>query len=217
VPAPADVEAWLSLWVPELAKPATAVVVENVDLLPAWAAQELQIQALRALRSLPGKNTDEHAGPVWAVTARELEAIPQLLAGMIDSVVCVPALRERVYDVLKLARYAASQSRVTEMGLTSAAEKALMPHSWPENIDELFTVIHAAAARTETIDLSHLPTRLIGRSSRQLSPLEALERNEIVRCLSIPGMTVSVAAAELGISRATIYRRMARLGIAFPK
>lgn len=64
VPSPADVEAWLSSWVPELATPTTSVVVENVDQLSAWAAQELPIQALRALRSLPGKNADEQARPV---------------------------------------------------------------------------------------------------------------------------------------------------------
>jgi transcriptional regulator of acetoin/glycerol metabolism len=38
-----------------------------------------------------------------------------------------------------------------------------------------------------------------------------------VRCLSFPGATVSAAAAKLGISRATIYRRMTRLGITIPK
>ena len=47
--------------------------------------------------------------------------------------------------------------------------------------------------------------------------IEAVERDEIARCLSRPGTTVAAAAAELGISRATIYRRMARLGITAPK
>ena len=37
-PAASDVEAWLSLWSPELGKPSTAVVVRRVDGLPAWAA-----------------------------------------------------------------------------------------------------------------------------------------------------------------------------------
>jgi hypothetical protein len=216
-PAPGDVDAWLSLWIPELAKPATAVIVENVDLLPAWAAQELQAQALRALRSLPVSHPDEQATLAWAVTAADLDAIPQPLAGMIDTVVSVPALRERGDDVLQIARYTARQTRFREIDFTSAAEKALMAHSWPENIDELITVIQTAAARTETIDLSHLPAYLMGRSGRHLSRIEAMERDEIVRCLSVPGATVSGAAAELGISRATIYRRMARLGISIPK
>lgn len=216
-PAPGDVEAWLSLWTPELAKPATAVIVENVDLLPAWAAQELHSQAHRALRSLPLPNSGSAPMLAWAVTAERLDGIPHPLAGMVDTVVSVPALRERGDDVLQLARYAARQTRLREINFTAAAEKALMAHAWPENIDELFTVIQAAAARTETIDVSHLPAYLLGNRSLHLSRIESVERDEIVRCLSMPGATVSGAAAELGISRATIYRRMAKLGITIPK
>jgi hypothetical protein len=216
-PAPRDVDAWLSLWTPELAKPGTSVVVENVDLLPAWAAQELQAQALRALRSLCGAPAAGQGTLTWAVTATELGVIPQPLAGMIDTVVSVPPLRERGEDILQLARYAARQTRLRDIDLTPSAEKALMAHHWPQNVDELFTVIQAAAARTETIELNHLPAHLLGRNSRPLSRLEAMERDEIVRCLSAPGATVSGAAAELGMSRATIYRRIARLGIIIPK
>ncbi|MEW1807741.1 hypothetical protein [Pseudarthrobacter sp. NPDC080039] len=62
-----------------------------------------------------------------------------------------------------------------------------MAHSWLENLDELFTVIHAAAARTETIDLSQLPALLVGAGAAAAKPHQALERNEIVRRLSIPG------------------------------
>jgi ActR/RegA family two-component response regulator len=217
VPAPGDVDAWLSLWAPELAKPATAVIVENVDLLPAWAAQELHAQAHRAVRSLPLSQSGSAPTLAWAVTAATHDGIPQPLAGMVDTVISVPALRERGEDVLHLASYAARQTRLREINFTGAAEKALIAHSWPDNIDELFTVIHAAAVQTETIDVSHLPAYLLGGSSRHLSRIEAVERDEIVRCLSKHGVTVSAAAAELGISRATIYRRMARLGITIPK
>jgi transcriptional regulator of acetoin/glycerol metabolism len=216
-PSPNDVDAWLSLWTPELAKPDTSVIVENVDLLPAWAAQELQTQALKALRLLPASHGQKQPTLAWAVTAAELGAIPQPLAGMIDTVVTVPALRERGEDVLQLARLVARQTRLRDIDFTSAADKALMAHAWPENIDELFTVIQTAAARTETIDIMHLPAYLLGRSNRPLSRMEAMERDEIVRCLSFPGATVSAAAAKLGISRATIYRRMTRLGITIPK
>ena len=43
--------------------------------------------------------------------------------------------------------------------------------------------------------------------------MEAFERDEICRVLARPGTSVAAAAAELGISRATIYRRLAKLGI----
>lgn len=216
-PAPEDVDAWLSLWTPELAKPDTAVIVENADLLPAWAAQELQGHVTRALRALPS-SADGAAHPLaWAVTATELEAVPHPLAASIDTVIPVPALRDRGDDVLHLARYAARQTRQREIGLTPAAERALLAHDWPDNVDELFTVIHDAAVRAETIDLQHLPAHLLGGPGLHLSRIEAMERDEIVRSLARPGVTVAAAAAELGISRATIYRRIARLGIRVPR
>lgn len=216
-PAPEDVDAWLSLWTPELGKPRTVVIVENVDSLPAWAAQELHAQAVRALRSLPLSPDGSASTLAWAVTAEDLNAIPQPLSAMVESVVPVPALRERTDDILPLARYAARQSRLREIGFTSAAERALTSYSWPGNIDELFGVVHAAVLRTETVDVRHLPSSLAGRPSPRLTRIESLERDEIVRCLSRPGTTVGAAATELGISRATIYRRMARLGLTLPR
>jgi transcriptional regulator of acetoin/glycerol metabolism len=46
--------------------------------------------------------------------------------------------------------------------------------------------------------------------------LEQLERNEIVRCLTEPGTTVTRAAEELGIGRATLYRKIAHYKITVP-
>ena len=215
-PAPADVEAWLSLWTPELAKPDTSVIVENVDLLPAWAAQELSDRAASALRSVPAADGRLPA-LTWAVTAEDLMAVPQPLAAMVDTVIPVPALHERMADVMPLARYAARQARMREVDFTSAAERALTSYGWPGNIDELFSVVHDAAARTETVDVRHLPSALVGRPGPNLTRMEAIERDEIVRSLGSPGITVGAAAAELGISRATMYRRMARLGIVAPR
>ncbi|MHA7239274.1 AAA-type ATPase lid domain-containing protein [Arthrobacter sp. TMS1-12-1] len=216
-PAPHDVEAWLSLWTPELAKADTVVIVENIDLLPAWAAQELQGHAVRALRALQPSGTGTAPTLAWAVTAADLDAIPRPLAGAVDTVVAVPPLRDRGDDVLQLARYAARRARLRDIDFTAAAERALLAHDWPDNVDELFTVVHDAAVRAERIDLHHLPAYILGRHRSQLSRLEAVERDEIVRCLAQPGATVTAAAAELGISRATIYRRIARLGIALPR
>lgn len=214
VPAPLDVDAWLSLWTPELSKPHTAVIVENIDLLPAWAAQEL---SARAVSSRVRGSADHPSAVSWAVTAEELTAIPAPLAALVETVVPVPALRDRGPDVMPLARYAARQARMREVDFTPAAERALTAYGWPGNIDELFGMVQDAALRTETIDVRHLPAALLGRSGPRLTRIEAVERDEIARCLSRPGITVAAAAAELGISRATIYRRMARLGITVPK
>jgi hypothetical protein len=210
-PAPEDVGAWLSLWTPELTKPHTAVIVENVDALPSWAAQELNDRVAAAVRSKPP--VDGRAATLtWAVTASRLDEVPPPLVGRVDTVLPVAPLRERMEDVLPLARLAAHQTRLREVGFTPAAERALTSYGWPGNVDELFMVVHDAATRTELVDVRHLPSWLVS-SGRRLTRIESLERDEIARVLALPKMTVKQAAVELGLSRATLYRKLAQYGL----
>ena len=51
-------------------------------------------------------------------------------------------------------------------------------------------------------------------SRRVLSPLEALERDAIVKCLSDAHDNKAQAARALGMSRATIYRKIHDYGVA---
>lgn len=210
-PAPEDVGAWLSLWTPELAKPHTAVIVENVDELPSWAAQELHDRAAAVVRTLPV----EHGSPpalTWAITASRLDEVPPPLVGLVETVVPVAPLRERLEDVLPLARLAAYQTRLREVGFTAAAERTLTSYGWPSNVDELFMVVHDAATRTELVDVRHLPPWLVS-SGRRLTRIESLERDEISRVIGLPGMTMKQASVELGLSRATLYRKLSQYGL----
>ena len=216
VPTPNLVEEWLALWTPELSKPDTAIIIENADFLPAWAAHELAGQVANLRRAAARTRPDAPAtAPVllWAFTAENLENIPAELTRLAAHVVAVPALRDRPADVMPLARYAARQTRMRDLDFTAAAERALTGYDWPGNIDELTQVIHAAALVTDSIDTRHLPPGLLSTPAGRLTRMEAFERDEICRVLARPGTTVAEAAAELGISRATIYRRLAKLGI----
>ncbi|MDC5696153.1 Fis family transcriptional regulator [Intrasporangium calvum] len=210
-PAPEDVDAWLGLWTPELAKPHTAVIVENVDVLPSWAAQELRDRAARVLRSLPDVD-GRPAALSWGVTASRLDEIPQPLVGLVDTVVPVAPLRERTDDILPLARLAGYQTRLREVGFTASAERALTSYGWPGNVDELMRVVHDAATQTELIDAHHLPAWLRA-SGRRLTRIETVERDEISRVLTLPGMTMKQAALDLGLSRATLYRKLSLYGL----
>lgn len=214
VPAAEDVEAWLSLWTPELAKTDTAVVVENVDALPAWAAHELRQRAVSALADRPATGEGALA---WAVTARHLDVVPAPLGPLVETVVPVTPLRERPDDVLVLAHWAAHQTRMREVHITPAAGRALLAHDWPGNVDELVRVIHDAASRSETIDVRHLPPAFSTQGGHPLSRLETVERDEIVRALSRDGVSVAGAAAVLGMSRATLYRKLRYYGVSRPR
>jgi len=49
---------------------------------------------------------------------------------------------------------------------------------------------------------------------RPLSRIEGAERDEIAAALAEPGTTMAAAARRLGISRATLYRKVGRYGLA---
>jgi transcriptional regulator of acetoin/glycerol metabolism len=66
------------------------------------------------------------------------------------------------------------------------------------------------------VDVHHLRPAVLSSGSRSLTRLEQLERDEILRCLTQPGATAVQAATELGVSRATLYRKIAQYGIKVP-
>lgn len=89
----------------------------------------------------------------------------------------------------------------------------MLSYEWPENTRQLRQVVRVAAARSDVVDVQHLPAEVFTGVGHRMSRLQALERDEIVRCLTEPGATIARASAELGIGRATIYRKMAQYGI----
>ena len=71
-------------------------------------------------------------------------------------------------------------------------------------------MVREAAARSEVIDVAQLPAEVLTGSHHRLTRLESSERTEIARVLARPGITMKQAAEELGIGRATLYRRLSR-------
>jgi sigma-54 dependent transcriptional regulator, acetoin dehydrogenase operon transcriptional activator AcoR len=207
-PAPTDVQTWLGLWTPELGKAHTAVIVRDVDMLPMWVAE--------CLRNLVRRGSESTSVP-FAVTAERFEDIPTALAGLIDTVVPVPALRDRPDDVLPLAQHVAMRARGREIGISPLGARALRGYDWPGNVDELSRVVSHAAARADVIDIGQLPPQVLAGNTRHLSRIEAFERGEIVRVLNDDGLTMAEAARELGMSRATLYRKIAQYDIHIPR
>jgi transcriptional regulator of acetoin/glycerol metabolism len=203
-PAPTDVQTWLGLWTPELGKAHTAVIVRDVHLLPPWVADQLRDLVVRS------------GGPAtvpFAVTTDRFDAIPAALAGLVETVVPVAPLRDRPDDVLPLADHIARRVRGRDVGFSAAAARALRNYDWPGNVDELTRVVTDAVSRADTVDLRVLPAEILAGRTRHLSRIEAFERGEIVRVLSTDGLKMADAAEELGMSRATLYRKIAHYGV----
>ncbi|WP_395107981.1 helix-turn-helix domain-containing protein [Actinomadura sp. SCN-SB] len=58
---------------------------------------------------------------------------------------------------------------------------------------------------------------MLSGSSHRLTRIQSFVRDEIVRVLGRPGVSMRGAAEELGTSRATLYRRIAAYGIRVPR
>ncbi|HTZ28815.1 MAG TPA: helix-turn-helix domain-containing protein, partial [Streptosporangiaceae bacterium] len=98
------------------------------------------------------------------------------------------------------------------------AMQILMRSSWPGNTEQLWQVLRRVVQhrRTGTIRAADLPPECWTVSRRLLSPLESMERDAIVQSLLDSGGNKVKAAQSLGMSRATIYRKIHEYGIVTP-
>jgi len=128
----------------------------------------------------------------------------------------VPALVDRIDDVPLLAHhFLGAAARVTDDAMA-----ALMSRAWPGNVRELRQVLEAASVfGNGVIDATAIDAAVANRGARtpKNSPARSLaERSELVAVLESAAWDTSRAASELGIHRATMYRRMKRHGIEIP-
>ena len=141
----------------------------------------------------------------------------QALVERFAASVTVPPLRHRIGDVQDLVP-ALLERHAPRSGVKCDPEvmQTLLRREWPGNVAELEQVLRAALShrRSGRISLEDLPGDVHATSRRVLTPLEALERDAIARALINAGGKRAEAAARLGISRATIYRKIRSSGIA---
>jgi DNA-binding NtrC family response regulator len=128
----------------------------------------------------------------------------------------LPPLAERPGDILPLARHFLGAGRQ----LRPDAEAALLAHGWPGNVRELKNVMARASllAQGEAITVPDLglPAASASQPHPAAGPEQEPDRDAIAAALVRAGGVVAQAAAELGLSRQALYRRMERLGIARP-
>jgi DNA-binding NtrC family response regulator len=122
----------------------------------------------------------------------------------------LPALAERPGDIVPLALGFLPAGKI----LSEAAQDALRRHRWPGNVRELRNTVQRAAllAAGERVEAADL-----GLPSGAAAPVEAdpePDRATIEQALARAGGVLAQAAAELGMSRQALYRRLDKLGIA---
>jgi len=138
-------------------------------------------------------------------------------------VIKLPPLRERGDDVIVLAReflhkYAAQNGKPS-LTFTPEALRAANRHPWPGNVRELQNrvkraVIMADGKRITEKDLELFSSSDVAAAATLKEARESVERELIQQTLKRHLGKVTSAAAELGISRPTLYELMEKLGIA---
>ena len=206
-------------WLPGVRKallaPEGDVVIRHIDRLVPRQARALA-GALAQARSA------ERAEPLWvAVTLTRRAAVPNLteLLRAFPGSVTLPPLRHHIEDLPELTTFFLGKlSQHGRLGVSPEAAKLLVRSNWPGNVEQLWQVFRRIVQhrRTGSILARDLPPECWTVSRRLLSPLEAMERDAIVASLLDTEGNKARAAESLGMSRATIYRKIHEYGIIIP-
>jgi sigma-54 dependent transcriptional regulator, acetoin dehydrogenase operon transcriptional activator AcoR len=141
----------------------------------------------------------------------------ELLLPLFTHTVTVPALRYRIEDIEVLVPFLLRElTSGADVRLGADAMRQLGKLPWPGNVAQLRRVVAETVARQRSgvIGADKLPPECRSLAKRKLTQMEALERDAIVRSLEDNANNKLQAAIALGMSRATIYRKMRDYGIA---
>jgi len=191
------------------------LVIRHVDRL---SARRLHALSAALQEAMAAGQQDS----LWvAVTLSKRPAAGGLadLLRFFPSTVELPPLRHHAEDLHELVPFfIAKLNQYPRLVCSPEAMQLLLRSSWPGNTEQLWQVLRKVVQhrRTGTITPNDLPPECWTVSRRMLSPLESMERDAIVQSLlDYKGNKVK-AAESLGMSRATIYRKIHEYGIVTP-
>ncbi len=133
--------------------------------------------------------------------------------------ICVPALRTRPGDIMKLAhyfldKYSKAMNKCAKT-FTPEAMHALKGYNWPGNVRELENAVERAVVLTQgqSIEKDHLPLQAVAPGQPEGDRLEDIEKVHITHILSETGWNISRSAAILDIDRVTLYHKIEKFGL----
>jgi two-component system, NtrC family, response regulator AtoC len=223
----------------ETAEGGTLFLDEVGELSPSVQAQLLTFLDGKTFRRVGG--TRVLTADVRLVAATNVDLKKAVAAGTFRSdlyyrlsvvPIRIPPLRERREDLGDLAlgilRQLGRRSGRADVRMTREAVDVLAAYDWPGNIRELRNALERALIMGASAEITaeDLPSEIRERkrsgrvrTAEVAQPLETVEREQILRALRQTNGNRTKAAELLGISRATMKRRLAdmrRDGIAVP-
>ncbi|MEM8924797.1 MAG: helix-turn-helix domain-containing protein [Actinomycetota bacterium] len=197
--------AWL-LGVRDALQTGGVVVLRHIDRLPDRVAAALA----------PGVAAADDTRVIATAESARSDSSPGV-AALLDQVnvlaVDVAPLRQRRQDIAPLATHFAA--RLGRQTLDPAVLNVLHRQPWPGNVIELKQAVRSAhaRARTQPLTVQHLPRHL--RQAQSRAPLVGLRQSEADAIMAAinNSATRAEAAEQLGISRATLFRRIKAYGL----
>ena len=133
----------------------------------------------------------------------------------------VPPLRERQSDIPLLAEHFLTlfsrKYNKSKKGITADTMRKLQAYAWPGNIREFQHAIERALIMSEHDELQAEDFALVNRKSGARESinlnLEEMEKDTIQKALIKHQNNLSRAATDLGLGRATLYRKMNKYSI----
>jgi PAS domain S-box-containing protein len=208
----------------------TLFLDEIGEMPPAVQVKLLRVLQEKVFEPLGSVKPEKSGARIIAATHRDLDELVRQgkfredLYYRINVVrIDLPPLRDRKEDLPLLAAHFVERFNLQQQrkigGFSHEALSLLMAWRWPGNIRELQNVTERAFVLCPgpVIGLEYLPEELIGRrtdgngtlAGLRRSSEEQLLRDALERC----GGSRTRAAKELGINRATLYRKMVRYGL----
>jgi two-component system NtrC family response regulator len=137
----------------------------------------------------------------------------------------VPPLRKRINDIPLLAVYFIGQAvkiySLPAKSISKDASEWLCQQSWPGNVRELKNIMERTLLLTTADQIRPEDFILAQKTGQHTDPagsgtsgtLDAMEKQMIITAIEESGGNLSRSSEKLGISRATLYRKMEKHGI----
>lgn len=178
----------------------SAVVLHRIDR--ALASTNEELAALFQLLEQP---------QVVLTASAISDTIAPVLSSLRGIEVTMPPLRSRREDIPALAHHFLEQAGKDELRLSAKLRDAMVAADWPGNVEQLRDIlndcsadVHASEVRLSDLTDAHLRALQVSRLSR----LEEAELRQIRDALIEARGNRVKAAALLGVSRSTLYRKV---------
>lgn len=129
----------------------------------------------------------------------------------------LPSLKDYRDDLLGLCKFILNRLSHQNLGISPEAIQLLAGYHWPGNVRELRNVLERAAllCKSDTITQAHLPFHMLSAQATEQdlgieTEIRQKEIDHIQEVIQRCKGDVTQAARILGLSRATLYRRLAR-------